>query len=96
LLKIQDAKITVNYILRENSWQLNCMQFWLFSVKNRGKLICTLWLFLVKICIFLLFYLFIYLNLFLPTKGLALFSIHTPQKPSFKPINHHFIVAGMC
>jgi len=33
---------------------------------------------------------------FSPTKDLAPFSIHTPQKPSFKPINYQFIVAGIC
>jgi len=33
---------------------------------------------------------------FMPTKDLALFSIYTPQKPSFKPINDQFTVAGIC
>jgi len=33
---------------------------------------------------------------FMPTKDLAPFSIHTPQKPSCKPINEQFIVAGIC
>jgi len=34
---------------------------------------------------------------FMPTKALAPFSLHTPQKkPSFKPINDQFIVAGIC
>jgi len=33
---------------------------------------------------------------FLPTKDLSPFSIHTPQKPSFKLMNDQFIVAGIC
>jgi len=33
---------------------------------------------------------------FSPTKDLAPFSIHTPQKPYFKPINNQFIVADIC
>jgi len=33
---------------------------------------------------------------FIPTKDLGPFSIHTPQKPSFKVINDHFIVADIC
>jgi len=33
---------------------------------------------------------------FMPTKDLAPFSIHTPQKPSSKPINDQFIVAAIC
>jgi len=31
-----------------------------------------------------------------PTKDLAPFSLHTPQKASFKLINDQFIVAGIC
>jgi len=32
----------------------------------------------------------------MPTKDLAPYSIDSPQKPSFKPINDHFIVADIC
>jgi len=37
----------------------------------------------------------LFLSVFAHKRHLAPFSIHTPQKPSFKPINESLIVAGI-